>query len=86
MRAFNMGTSLRRHSSIILLLAGIGLITLAAYSCQRSQPSGISNANTTSSASPAPAQALPPWPGGLVALTAYPQITRKFLIISVICG
>lgn len=70
-----MGTSLRRHSKIILLLAVIGLITLATYSCQKSQPANDTNANTTVSASPAPAQALPPWPSGFPQAMPSPVIS-----------
>jgi hypothetical protein len=80
-----MGTSLRRHSRIILLLAGIGLLTLATYSCQKSQPPITSNANITAGASPAPA-VLPPWPSGFPQAMPSPVVSGNIPRQVVITG
>src|SRR3954447_2787589 len=80
-----MGTSLRRHSKIILLIAGIGLITLATYSCQRSQPAPEFNANNIVTVSPTPA-ALPAWPSGFPQAMPSPVISGNIPRQVVITG
>jgi len=57
-----MGTPLRGHEKIVLLLVCIAFITFASYSCQKTQ-TDQTNANVVAVASPTP-QALPPWPQG----------------------
>ena len=67
-----MGTPLRRHEKIILLLTCIAFITLASYSCQKTQP--IDPANVVAVASPTP-QVLPPWPKGFPQAMPSPVIS-----------
>src|SRR5215216_7958551 len=67
----NMGTPLRRHEKIFLLLAGIGFITLATYSCQKN-PTPDTNPNPTANASPQP---LPAWPQGFPQAMPSPVIS-----------
>ncbi|HEX5603291.1 MAG TPA: hypothetical protein VFX63_12100, partial [Pyrinomonadaceae bacterium] len=57
-----MGTPLRGHEKIVLLLVCIAFITFASYSCQKT-PTDQTNANVVAVASPT-AQTLPPWPQG----------------------
>jgi hypothetical protein len=57
-----MGTPLRGHEKIVLLLVCIAFITFASYSCQKTQPDQT-NANAGAVATPT-AQPLPPWPSG----------------------
>jgi hypothetical protein len=56
-----MGTSLRPCEKFSLLLALIGLVTFASYSCQKTPTP--SNTNATALASPT-ASPVPPWPPG----------------------
>ncbi|HKU76614.1 MAG TPA: hypothetical protein VJR02_22070 [Pyrinomonadaceae bacterium] len=58
-----MGTSLRPHEKISLLLALIGLVTFASYSCQKSPTPSNTNTNAVALASPT-ASPVPPWPPG----------------------
>ena len=58
-----MGTSLRSYEKISLLLALIGLVTFASYSCQKSPTPSNTNTNATALASPT-ASPVPPWPPG----------------------
>ncbi|HEY4424599.1 MAG TPA: hypothetical protein VGN10_10350, partial [Pyrinomonadaceae bacterium] len=57
-----MGTPLRGHEKIILLLVCIAFITFASYSCQKTQ-TDQTNANVVAVASPT-VQTLPAWPSG----------------------
>src|SRR6185295_917282 len=57
-----MGTPLRRHEKIVLLLVCIAFITFASYSCQKTPPANTNVSPTaTTSATPPP---LPPFPPG----------------------
>src|SRR5215813_3719997 len=58
-----MGTPLRRHEKIVLLLVCIAFITFASYSCQKPEPVANTNTNTGPVASPT-APVFPPWPQG----------------------
>jgi hypothetical protein len=58
-----MGTSLRRHEKIVLLLVCIAFITFASFSCQKNPPVANTNANPGAVASPT-APVFPPWPQG----------------------
>ena len=77
-----MGTPLRRHEKIFLLLAGIGFITLATYSCQKNPPA---DTNPIANGSPAPA-VLPPWPQGFPQAMPSPAITGNIPRQVVITG
>jgi hypothetical protein len=79
-----MGTPLRRHEKIFLLLASVGFITLASYSCQKNPPLSTS-ANPTANASPAPA-VLPPWPEGFPQAMPLPVISGNIPRQVVITG
>jgi len=68
-----MGTPLRRYEKIVLLLVAIGFITIASYSCQKTQPENT-NASLTSTASPTP-QTLPAWPKGFPQAMPSPLIS-----------
>lgn len=57
-----MGTPLRRHEKIVLLLVCVGFITFASYSCQKTDTTNT-NVSPVASASPTPAP-LPPFPPG----------------------
>ena len=77
-----MGTPLRRHEKIFLLLAGIGFITLATYSCQKN-PTPDTNPNPTANASPA---VLPAWPQGFPQAMPSPVISGNIPRQVVITG
>lgn len=77
-----MGTPLRRYEKIILLLAGIAFITLASYSCQKTQPADT-NLNATASATPLQ---LPPWPKGFPQAMPSPVISGNIPRQVVITG
>ncbi len=66
-----MGTPLRRHEKIILLLVTIAFIALASYSCQKTPPANT-NVGPTAVASP---PALPPWPKGFPQAMPSPVIS-----------
>jgi hypothetical protein len=66
-----MGTPLRRHEKIVLLLVGIAFISLATYSCQKTQPENTNPAPVAA----APPQALPPWPQGFPQAMPSPSIS-----------
>src|SRR5215217_7068255 len=80
-----MGTPLRRHEKIILLLAGIAFITFASYSCQRTQPADT-NVNATAAASPATQAQLPPWPKGFPQAMPSPVVSGNIPRQVVISG
>ena len=67
-----MGTPLRRHEKFVLLLAAIGFISLATYSCQKAPPE---NTNTGPTAAASPASTLPPWPQGFPPAMPSPTIS-----------
>jgi hypothetical protein len=79
-----MGTPLRRHEKIVLLLVAIGFITLASYSCQKTEPPST-NANLTAAASPTP-QSFPPWPKGFPQAMPSPVISGNIPRQVVITG
>lgn len=79
-----MGTPLRRHEKIVLLLFCIGFITLASYSCQKTEPAST-NANLTATASPTP-QSFPPWPSGFPQAMPSPVISGNIPRQVVITG
>ena len=77
-----MGTPLRRHEKIIFLLITIAFITLAGYSCQKTQPA---NTNVSPTAVASPAQ-LPPWPKGFPQAMPSPVISGNIPRQVVISG
>ncbi|HSE16442.1 MAG TPA: hypothetical protein VLB46_05290 [Pyrinomonadaceae bacterium] len=79
-----MGTPLRRHEKIVLLIVAIGFIALASYSCQKTEPAST-NANLTATASPTP-QSFPPWPSGFPQAMPSPVISGNIPRQVVITG